>query len=175
MNTNLKSVCILLLLCIINPLFSQEIETTIQQTDNISSQPIQDNLSLISYQSEDQSLEGIQTRACVSSYTNQTVSSTTSVVGCSTLAVQTVTVTANGNLSLSAPGNITINGTIEVKGGGLLNVFYSNPPRNVTVQYTYDRSGNRNSRLITLTRSARQTTNELAKTMNEENEENVDQ
>ena len=65
------------------------------------------------------SSQEVDTRSCVSTYTNQTVSSSVSVLGCNTLAVQNVTVASNGNLSLSAPAQITINGPFEVKSGGI--------------------------------------------------------
>lgn len=60
------------------------------------------------------SSQEVDTRSCVSTYTNQTVSSSVSVLGCNTLAVQNVTVASNGNLSLSAPAQITIGNYIPV-------------------------------------------------------------
>ena len=85
------------------------------------------------------SSQEVDTRSCVSTYTNQTVSSSVSVLGCNTLAVQNVTVASNGNLSLSAPAQITINGPFEVKSGGILNIRQS---QQMIFTYTYDASGN---------------------------------
>ena len=81
------------------------------------------------------SSQEVDTRSCVSTYTNQTVSSSVSVLGCNTLAVQNVTVASNGNLSLSAPAQITIN--------GILNIRQS---QQMIFTYTYDASGNRTTR-----------------------------
>ena len=81
------------------------------------------------------SSQEVDTRSCVSTYTNQTVSSSVSVLGCNTLAVQNVTVASNGNLSLSAPAQITINGPFEVKSGGILNIRQS---QQMIFTYTYD-------------------------------------
>ena len=89
------------------------------------------------------SSQEVDTRSCVSTYTNQTVSSSVSVLGCNTLAVQNVTVASNGNLSLSAPAQITINGPFEVKSGGILNIRQS---QQMIFTYTYDASGNRTTR-----------------------------
>ena len=89
------------------------------------------------------SSQEVDTRSCVSTYTNQTVSSSVSVLGCNTLAVQNVTVAGNGNLSLSAPAQITINGPFEVKSGGILNIRQS---QQMIFTYTYDASGNRTTR-----------------------------
>ena len=89
------------------------------------------------------SSQEVDTRSCVSTYTNQTVSSSVSVLGCNTLAVQNVTVASNGNLSLSAPAQITINGPFEVKSGGILNIRQS---QQMKFTYTYDASGNRTTR-----------------------------
>ena len=83
------------------------------------------------------SSQEVDTRSCVSTYTNQTVSSSVSVLGCNTLAVQNVTVASNGNLSLSAPAQITINGPFEV------NIRQS---QQMIFTYTYDASGNRTTR-----------------------------
>ena len=77
------------------------------------------------------SSQEVDTRSCVSTYTNQTVSSSVSVLGC------------NGNLSLSAPAQITINGPFEVKSGGILNIRQS---QQMIFTYTYDASGNRTTR-----------------------------
>ena len=82
------------------------------------------------------SSQEVDTRSCVSTYTNQTVSSSVSVLGCNTLAVQNVTVASNGNLSLSAPAQITINGPFE-------NIRQS---QQMIFTYTYDASGNRTTR-----------------------------
>ena len=71
------------------------------------------------------SSQEVDTRSCVSTYTNQTVSS------------------SNGNLSLSAPAQITINGPFEVKSGGILNIRQS---QQMIFTYTYDASGNRTTR-----------------------------
>ena len=89
------------------------------------------------------SSQEVDTRSCVSTYTNQTVSSSVSVLGCNTLAVQNVTVASNGNLSLSAPAQITINGPFEVKSGGVLNMQLS---QQIIFNYIYDASGNRTTR-----------------------------
>ena len=89
------------------------------------------------------SSQEVDTRSCVSTYTNQTVSSSVSVLGCNTLAVQNVTVASNGNLSLSAPAQITINGPFEVKSGGILNIRQS---QQMIFTYTYYASGNRTTR-----------------------------
>ena len=70
----------------------------------------------------------ILTRACVSTFTNQTISSNVNVVGCNTLTVQNVTVTSGGILSLTSPGEITINGAFDVLSGGSLNVHFTAPP-----------------------------------------------
>ena len=86
------------------------------------------------------SSQEVDTRSCVSTYTNQTVSSSVSVLGCNTLDV---TVASNGNLSLSAPAQITINGPFEVKSGGILNIRQS---QQMIFTYTYDASGNRTTR-----------------------------
>ena len=78
------------------------------------------------------SSQEVDTRSCVSTYTNQTVSSSVSVLGCNTLAVQNVTV-----------AQITINGPFEVKSGGILNIRQS---QQMIFTYTYDASGNRTTR-----------------------------
>ena len=65
------------------------------------------------------SSQEVDTRSCVSTYTNQTVSSSVSVLGCNTLAVQ------------------------NVKSGGILNIRQS---QQMIFTYTYDASGNRTTR-----------------------------
>lgn len=137
----IKAFCIIVLLCLANPLFPQEAEASHAGV----------NLNVIktdSLKAKNVSLQNTQTRGCVSSFTNQTVSSAVSVQGCTTLAVQNVTVTYTGNLTLSAPGDITINGAFEVKGGGVLNVTTGKPQRK-RISYDYDPSGNRIVRLST--------------------------
>ena len=69
----------------------------------------------------------VQTRSCVSTFTNQTISSFMVVNGCNTLDVQDVTVSNGGDLYLLAPGDITINGVFDVTLGGQLNVHIALP------------------------------------------------
>lgn len=87
--------------------------------------------------------QGVDTRSCMNTFTNQTVSSGMSILGCTTLAIQNVTVASSGNLSLSAPAEVTINGPFEVKSGGVLNMQLS---QQIIFNYIYDASGNRTTR-----------------------------
>lgn len=57
--------------------------------------------------------QGVDTRSCMNTFTNQTVSSGMSILGCTTLAIQNVTVASSGNSSLSAPAEVTINGPLR--------------------------------------------------------------
>lgn len=87
----------------------------------------------------------VQTRACVSTFENQTVSSQRSVLGCSTLTTRNITVTSSGNLTLTASENITLNPTFEVRAGGTLYVYCEKPKQMI---FTYDASGNRIRRQV---------------------------
>jgi hypothetical protein len=106
-------------------------------------------------QKTDSLSEPLQTRSCVSTFTNQTVSSIVSVTGCNTLTVQNITVTGSGTLSLIAPSDVTINGVFDVLPGGVLIVQgESIPVQASSYTYTYDAAGNRTARLIGTARSA---------------------
>ena len=73
----------------------------------------------------DQQVDSISVFAlgeCVDSYENQTVSSVVLVQGCNALTVKNVIVSGNGDLTLSASDAVLINGSFEVKLGGLLNI-----------------------------------------------------
>ena len=71
--------------------------------------------------------QGVDTRSCMNTFTNQTVSSGMSILGCTTLA----------------PAEVTINGPFEVKSGGVLNMQLS---QQIIFNYIYDASGNRTTR-----------------------------
>ena len=99
-----------------------------------------------------------QTKSCVSTFTNQTISSLISVIGCSTLTVQNITVTNTGALFLIAPSDVTINGAFDVLLGGALNVQCEAAPiQSGSYTYTYDAAGNRISRNMMSTMSAKET------------------
>lgn len=140
----LKIICIIGLLCIVNPIFCQEIhDSTIGQSNGVNQYPTEKILDK-DWEQEDSLSPGMQTRACVSSYTNQTISSAVTVYGCSTLKIQDITVTSTGKLTLTAPGDITINGTFTVNAGGTLNLTYGQQPQRV-ISFGYDSSGNMTS------------------------------
>lgn len=119
--------CMLLIVLpgIVHPLFSQNSHPTIQApVDSIQA----DHPARTTFVPTSDSLQAsVQTRACVSTFTNQTVSSYLYVSGCNTLVTQNITVTGSGNLSLAAPGDITINGPFDVLLGGQLNVNSEQP------------------------------------------------
>lgn len=113
---------------IVNPLLSQNSNTTIPEPVDSIQQAMTDHPAQTELEQTSDSLQTtIQTRACVNTFTNQTVSSYLYVLGCNTLVTQNITVTGSGNLSLGAPGVITINGPFDVQWGGQLNVNSEQP------------------------------------------------
>lgn len=107
----------------------------------------------------------VQSRSCVSTYTDQTVSSYIFILGCSTLTTRNITVTNSGNLTLSIPENTTlstssevmINGAFDVLLGGTLNIGCEGTPPLSTSDfiYHYDASGNRIARELLPVRASR--------------------
>ena len=130
-------------------LSSQVIETdTVVSMDSIRQTAVQP-VAVAIEQPADSLGQAVETKACVSAYTNQTVSGYAGIEGCGDLSVQNVTVTNTGNLILWAPSSVLISGPFDVNLGGQLEVNITKPQVEESYfNYTYDASGNRISRML---------------------------
>ena len=109
-------------------LTAQATEATVNEPASIANPATGNPVPAVIEQPDDSITNPVQTRSCVTTFTNRTVSSYTVIVGCDTLYVKDITVTGSGDLYLTAPGYININGAFEVALGGQLNVHTMPPP-----------------------------------------------
>lgn len=133
-------ICMLfyLLFGIFDSVSSEELKFKEKGVDKSSNNIVSDSMVF------DQQVDSISVFAfgeCVDSYENQTVSSVVLVQGCNALTVKNVIVSGNGDLTLSASDAVLINGSFEVKLGGLLNI--KNELTQWSMDYGYDNAGNR--------------------------------